>query len=990
MIEIRLSGPIQILEDGSPLQGFRSQKGLALLAYLALEARPVARNQLAALFWGRLDETQARRELRRVLYDLKSRLAHCIEANRQSARFHLEAARVDVVAFERLVAQNDLEALAKAAALYRGELLEGINLEDSAPFEEWLLLQRERWRRRVTGVLRRLVALHNGRRDYEIALRFARRLLDLDAWREDVHRQVMALLALQGRRADALRQYEVCQRTLRRELGVEPTTRTTVLYRRIRATGKPYLHNLPPQPTPFIGREDELLRLVRLLTGERVRLITVGGPGGSGKTRLALQAATASLDSFFDGVILVPLAAVPTSARLAGTIVDVLASVGAIAPLQGEETPAAHLLAQLQDRKLLLLLDNFEHLLSGGLSLLLSLLENAPGVSLLITSRTFLNLSWEHRFELQGLPYPAPTVARGWEEYASARLFLESARRVRPDFSPTADDRAAILRICSLVSGMPLALELAAAWVRVRSPATIARQIEHNLDFLSGAQRGLPPRHASVRATFDHSWNLLSPAEQRPFSRLGVFHDGFDMEAARVVAGADERTLSALLDKSLLHRREPLPGRAHTPLRYGMHTLLHRYVVEQLARAGDAAELQAAHGRYFAAFLRQRGQELRGGPQREAWQAIEQEMDNALAAWRWAVALGPADAVEEALPGFFRYHYMRNRYRQGAERLRPADAVLQKRGQPLARARGRLLACLAAFSSRMGDREKAQLLAENSLELARRLDDREGEALALQQLGRIAYNQGRYREAEQLTGESLALYRELDHPDGQADCNTVLGVTAAVQAKYRQKPEGHARRSQIRIEKLATAREHLHAALAHYEAIEDRWSESIVRHNLGYLAYVHGEGSGDESSFQEAKDFFLQAVAIDQALELPAPQRLNWLACSLAMLEEKREAHRAFYEALDRAVSAHAWREVADIVGNVSLFVFLQEGKESEAAELLTLVAACPATDARIRSWARGQLADLDLPAPPIPCGSIADLRNAARRLLAGRELSSG
>jgi DNA-binding SARP family transcriptional activator len=419
-LAIALLGTFQVSLAGSPVVGFESDKERALLAYLALEGeRPHRREALAFLLWPEFPERAARTNLRHALAKLRRAIGDhlarppYLTITPQTLQFNLESDhRLDVVIFQQLLKGGEsgepaFEQLEEAVALYQGLFLEGFSIPDSAPFEEWVSLKREGLTQQVLTALHQLVIHFQGQRAYERALPYAWRGVELAPWREEGYRHLMTLLALSGRRSEALRQYERCRAALAEELGVEPASKTEQLYDRIRSgtlgevsrEGQPH-HNLPAQTTPLIGREQELAQLADLLADPGQRLITIVGAGGMGKTRLALEAALAQLDYFPQGVFFVSVAGLDAPAG----IVPAIAEAVGFTFYQGTP-PHQQLLAYLSGKTMLLLLDNFEHLLAGA-SLLVDILQAAPQVRLLITSRARLNLAAEQVYPLVGLAYP--------------------------------------------------------------------------------------------------------------------------------------------------------------------------------------------------------------------------------------------------------------------------------------------------------------------------------------------------------------------------------------------------------------------------------------------------------------------------------------------------------------------------------------------------------------------------------------------------------
>ncbi|HEX6383212.1 MAG TPA: tetratricopeptide repeat protein, partial [Anaerolineae bacterium] len=420
--------------------------------------------------------------------------------------------------------------------------------------------------------------------------------------------------------------------------------------------GQPQVgHNLPAQSTPFIGREEELAGIVNKLTESDTRLLTLIGPGGIGKTRLSIQAAAelAARHShhFPHGVYFVPLA--PLTEPEA--IVPALAKALDISLYAERAEPRQQLLNYLRPQKVLLLLDNFEHLLEpASIALLNDILATAPGVRLLTTSRERLNLQGERVLLLAGLDTPEDGKIT-WSRYSALHLFRESARRVRPDFELNSENLAAVIRICRLVQGMPLAIVLAGAWLELLGPDEIVAEIEQSFDFLESGWHDLPQRQRSLRAVFDTSWKLLDEAEQAALSALTVFQGGFTRDAAQAVVATSPKTLLRLVHKCWLERE--------ANGRFQIHELLRQYAAEKLA-ADESHERQVRdqHAAYFAGQLQKWYEEMRGPNSAEAFVAAAADTANVQAAWRWLVARRRFETiVRQMLPGFFRYCEIRIR-----------------------------------------------------------------------------------------------------------------------------------------------------------------------------------------------------------------------------------------------------------------------------------------------------------------------------------------
>src|SRR5512135_1763447 len=416
--------------------------------------------------------------------------------------------------------------------------------------------------------------------------------------------------------------------------------------------------NLPVIPTPLIGRGREVAELSQLLRDPQCRLLTLVGPGGIGKTRLAIETASNLQDAFADGVHFVPLASANSARFIVPAIAD---SVGFAFHHASHADPKTQLFDYLKEKQALLLADNLEQLLTEpDIELLAELLAHAPRVKLLVTSRESLGLQDEWVFEVQGLPVPESIDAEASAQNTSVELFLQRARRAYVGYNATPEDYPAIVRICQLVDGNPLGLELAAAWVRTLSCDEIAQEIERGMDFLSVSARDLPARHRSMRAVFDHSWKLLSEEEQGVLLRLSVFQGGFRREAAEVVAEATLSVLSTLVTKSLIRRS----GAG----RYDLHELIRQFAAEQFAeRPEEQTATQARHGGYYLTFFSQADGRLRSSAQRETLAELTAEMDNFRSAWDWAVTHGEFTLIEQSMRTFFMLYDGRGWFQEGID-----------------------------------------------------------------------------------------------------------------------------------------------------------------------------------------------------------------------------------------------------------------------------------------------------------------------------------
>jgi predicted ATPase/DNA-binding CsgD family transcriptional regulator len=513
------------------------------------------------------------------------------------------------------------------------------------------------------------------------------------------------------------------------------------------------IHSLPNQPTPFVGRLTELDDIATLLARPTCRLLTLVGLGGIGKTRLALEAAQFQGVMFPDGIEFIALQPLSSPDLVIAAVADALRI-----QFYPSGEPKDQLLNYLQQKTLLLVVDNFEHLLAGA-ALLSEILDAAPGVKMLVTSREALKLREEWVFEVGGLSFPATESDRELERYGAVQLFLQHAQRVSSGFGLSDFDKPGLARICQIVAGMPLALELAAVWVRTLSCLEIAQEIERGLDILETPTRNIPARHRNMRAVLDHSWGLLSETEQAVFMKLSVFRGGFARPAAEGVANASLPILAALLNKSLL-RRTP-DGR------YDIHELLRQYGDEQLTRSGSKDMTQAAHSTYYTEFLHQQEQDIKGRRQVTALNEVEVDFENIRTAWQCALRRKNYYALDLALESLFYFCEMRGRLLEGRELLWAAQEQLAVETDPeLQSIWGRILVRSLWVGRWSQDDfnwvETTKVQAEISLTIARQQGDKPQTAFCLWLLGVLGHQTKDTAAGIPFLEESLALFTELD------------------------------------------------------------------------------------------------------------------------------------------------------------------------------------------------------------------------------------
>jgi len=894
-----------------PPAAWKTQKSKTLLKLLfTFRRRQLTRDQLLEWLWPDLDPAAADRSLRIAVSQLRETLAPGRPRGSHSSYilttdsgyawnpqgdYWLDAAEFEAAATQ-FEADDQLAVGERVRALYRGEYLE----EDR--YADWAAAERERLREIYFAVLTRLAEAYARHGSYPQATALCRQVLAGDRCRESAWRLLMRYHYHAGNRALALRAYEECRQALTEELQVEPLPETRALYEQIQHVQVPTLPRAIPNNltlhtplTPFVGRDTELAQIAALLRDPACRLLTLVGAGGMGKTRLALQAARQNMEAFPHGVYFVPLAAVASPDLLVSAIAD---AVGL--KLAGVQEPRLQLYTFLADRQVLLVLDSLEQLLTDhSVEILLALLQSAPECKCLVTSRERLDVQAEWLCAVDGLEYPSgpPDGRAGPEDYTAVRLFAQTARRVRAGFSLRAESPF-VVRICQALEGMPLGVELAAAAAAYSPCRDLAEHLSRSLDALATSTRDLPPRHRSMRAVFDWSWQLLADEERVALRNLVVFHGGFYEPAAQQVAGAPPRLLAALLRKSLL--RQDAAGR------YSLHELLRQYLEEQWRQEPAVAlHLHEAHCACYTGFVAQREQRLRGAEQKPALEEIHEDMDNVRAAWQWAVAQGRAEPLDRCLEGLYLYydfqsllHEAHAAFGQAVERLQPAASWDDPdRARVLL---GKLQARQAMFAYRLGQIAQAQELLHASIALLEPLPQPRELAFALYTLGYLTSSSGEtpaeLAEGRRLLEKSLAICRELDLKW------LVTRVLNALGLAYDRVGDLE-RVRQVHAEGLAVARE-----------IGDRRTEA---HHLEYL----GEALAHLGQPDAAEELHRASLALFKELDIQwgvAGSSVN-LVCDLLLL-------RRYQEAMSRALESFAlFKRLGIPYGIMSSLRFLGE-----------------------------------------------------------------
>lgn len=698
------------------------------------------------------------------------------------------------------------------------------------------------------------------------------------------------------------------------------------------------------QSTRFVGRETELSETKQLLKNPNCRLLTLAGVGGIGKTRLAIQLARDHQQIFLHGVWFVNLQPLQSGKQIVSAIVD---AVGVV--LSGHDTPENQLLQYLQDKNLLLLLDNFEHVLDG-VEFVTQIIRHAPAVKLLVTSREALSLPEEWLYSLHGLPIPLSHQTDNVESITAVELFVERARHVSPNFS-LADNLAGVVRICQLVDGLPLALEMAASWTKTLRCSEIAAEIQYNLNFLTSTLRHVPERHRSMPAVFAQTWAHLTENEQVLFKRLAIFKGGFRREAAETIAGASLPLLSSLLDKCLLRRE--------AGGRYQIHELLRQYASSKL----DILEMEAlteAHCRYYCDFLARRNPGLMARAQVETSVEIEAELENIRTAWQVALDHQHSHSLRQAAAPYFHFCQMQSRYLEyvdaselavdmleTVEDLPGVAQLLVYQGWMLIRigrfeqaAAGLERSCALFKDLRltpdngMGSHPLAPLIVltviqgdyARAVALGRQLKLEMAGGMDQQNLGFACYgltsaylNLGQYEAALENAEEALQRFAEIGNHWMSAYCHIELGNVYQTM--------GH----------FSPAERHYRESLRIRQDYKDPEGIAVATKHLGNISLLQGE-------YEAARQLYEQSLAIYQTLNdqgglAAAHHGLAQVAC----------------QAGAAGLAAHHFREALDIANRINFIplllsvlidigeLMLTSNLKPRGVELLRLVHGHPA-----------------------------------------------
>jgi DNA-binding SARP family transcriptional activator len=917
--EIRINGKVTEVSSGPARK---------LLAYLVLgRDTKHPREKLGGLLWPESSEKSARKNLRQALWQLRNDLGEeHLFVDTQTLAFNTD---VDFWFDVAQLESNEQLDGNRLLGLYKGELLPGY-------YEDWVQLERDRLEALFDRSMEARIADGIEERSWLDVLDWSERWIALGRSPEAAFRALMIAHASRGDLSKVESVYQRCLKALQQDLNVDPSEETTGLYQDllsgevvysdaidsspIRSPESPdELLVVPAQSTPFIGREEELQEVQLLL--EEHHLISLTGPGGIGKTRLAIQIAIDSTARFKHGCFFVPLAPIREIGHIIQTVAETLNF-----PIATHEDPLRQLLRFLRRRNLLIILDNFEHLLKG-VDIINHILEAAPEVKILVTSREKLNLHRETNFILRGMDFPLVSEIEPGDRNEAISLFVQAARKVRPGFTPEIEDLQYISKICQIVGGMPLAIELAAAWLHVLDVGEVARELEKGFDLLETERRDTPERHRSIQTIFEQSWDLLNSSEREVFTKLSIFRGGFTRDAAQQVAGAKLQQLAGLVNKSFL-THDPAKGR------FELHELLRQFGQVQLEQTPAAIPiLMEEYSKYYAGFMENSTAMLRGKSQTVVLNEIVADIENVRTAWRLLLSPPRPDMLLKGIAGLWHVYWIRWWTYAGMELFKEAvEHLSETDDEECVHLRGLAMAFQSYFMAWLGLAEEGYKLAQISLETLKGFAHPEALVFAGYGLVVNAYMLGKMAEESIMIKKMVEIASSVGDRWLSAFIMFAQGMIALIEGRY------------------AEAQEVGETALEIYEDIGDLSGSTLPLIILGHRALVEGEHDRAKKHYQRCL-----MIADDIGFHYSSQTSTKYLSKVSISTGDLEEAEGYLRRSL---ALTHEIGFVRDIINLFFEYARLRvaQNRVDEAVRLLVFVIAHPENQ-QVR-WMEGRLLD--------------------------------
>lgn len=929
-LQVVTLGGLSIQRQDVPRVKFHSRKTEALVVYLFSTRQPQSRDVLADLLWE--DRSQASANLRVLLTDLRQFLAPYFVITRSSVElnpageywFDAAAFQAHLDTAQRLSRHGQLTRasvaeLERALALYQGDFLKGFYIRESPRFEEWVLLEQERLRRRAVNALQDLTAYYLERREYALGIQAARRLFEIDPLNELTQQQLMQLLARSGEHHAALAHYDKYKQLLAAELNAEPSPHTTALRDQIQAgtlvekISRSVRSPLPRTLTPFLGRARELAELEEKLKDTHIALVTLLGPGGVGKTRLALRTAENVYSHFGDGVAFVALASVSDPNLVVTTIAETLG-----VPEKGGETILHRLKEHLCAQELLLLLDNFEQVVAAA-PVLSELLTACAHLKILVTSREKLHLYGEHEFPVAPLPFPplttlspdAADLVTQIARYPAVALFVQRASASQPDFKLVPGNARAVAEVCARLDGLPLAIELAAARINLLTPQEMLTQLTNRLNLLSAGERDRAPRHQTIRGAIDWSYDLLNSAERKLFRQLSVFVGGCDFQAAATLVAPQEtvspltlQLLDSLVNKSLVQRT----ARAAGEPRFIMLETLREYARECLEQHDETAAVERQHALYMLNFVRAAELELQGPSQVQRLNQCEAELDNLRAALQWALKHNEPAIGIEMVSRSGRFWTVHDHWAEGRRWLEQLQELPQADVPLLVRARG--LHSVGLLAHWMFDYDAANRYLRRALELAEQLDDERTLAQILLAQSSALQVIGELDQAAVALEQGVRILRELGLPQDVGWCYlSEAGL-------------------QFQLGNFESSRQLFAQAVADFQQQGDHWGAGIATSFIAIVAMLAGD-------VQAAGLYKAQALALlTQVGDMARVAVLHFFVGSPLNEPSESDAELEFFQEQFRLSTRRNDKPTIARAGVGLASAFHRRGQQAQASEL--------------------------------------------------------